>query len=204
MSTWLVVPVRSLKDGKRRLTPALDAGERAALVERLLVRTLEQAAEFPGLGQTLVVTACEAARACAVACGVRVLDDSGSGGLNDALAQARSTVEALGASRMLVVSADLPLLEADDLRACAQAAAGTTGTTIALAPDRAREGTNGMCLPASCAFDFSFGPNSFVEHLDRVRRLNMHAAVVERAGLAFDVDLPAHLSELAVLQTVNL
>ena len=202
MSIWLVVPVRSLKDGKRRLAPALDADERAALVERLLVRTLEQAAEFPGLSQTLVVTACEAATACAVRCGVKVLDDGGSGGLNDALAQARSAVEALGASRMLVVSADLPLLDADDLRACAQAA-GTTGTTIALAPDRAREGTNGMCLPASCAFDFSFGPNSFATHLERVRRLNMHAAVVERAGLAFDVDLPAHLSELAVLQTVN-
>ena len=92
--------------------------------------------------------------------------------------------------------------EALDAAVTSIGAQAASATTIALAPDRAREGTNGICLPASCAFDFSFGQNSFATHLDRVRTLHMHAAVVERVGLAFDVDLPVHLSELAALQTV--
>ena len=42
-STWIVIPVRSLTDGKRRLAPVLGPDERADLVRRLFLRTLEAA-----------------------------------------------------------------------------------------------------------------------------------------------------------------
>ena len=44
-STWIVIPVRSLTDGKRRLAPVLDPDERAGLVRRMFLRTLEAAIE---------------------------------------------------------------------------------------------------------------------------------------------------------------
>jgi 2-phospho-L-lactate guanylyltransferase len=195
MSIWLVVPVKSLRDGKSRLAPSLEPAERRAFVEWLLVRTLEQAAQFPGLERTLLVSACEETRACASARGARVLEERAPCGLNSALRQAQLALSELGATRMLMVSGDLPLLETQDLR---ELAAASSTDIIALAPDRTRQGTNGLCLDARACFDFSFGPDSFARHLDCVRRLNLQCALVDRRGLAFDVDVPDHLAELRI------
>jgi 2-phospho-L-lactate guanylyltransferase len=115
------------------------------------------------------------------------------GGLNDALRQAQLALRSFGAARMLMVSCDLPLLEADDLKFLADA---SSATTIALAPDRARQGTNGICLGSEIDFEFAFGPDSFERHVARIRRLRKRVALVERDGLAFDLDLPADLMEL--------
>jgi 2-phospho-L-lactate guanylyltransferase len=197
MSVWLVVPVKSLRDGKSRLAPALGSAERRAFIEWLLVRTLEQAAHFPGLERTLLVSPCEAARASATACGARVLEEHAPGGLNNALRQAQLALSELGATRMLTVSSDLPLLRAQDLRHLASA---SSAGTVVLAPDRNRQGTNGLCLHTSVCFDFSFGPNSFERHLDCVRQLSMQSVIVDRPGLAFDVDIPDHLTELRALK----
>jgi 2-phospho-L-lactate guanylyltransferase len=197
MSIWLVVPVRSLRDGKSRLAPALDPAQRSALLEWLLVRTLEQAAQFPGLKRTLLVSPCEEARARASASGVRVLDEQAPGGLNHALRQAQRALSDLDAARMLTVACDLPLLRAEDLHRLASASAAGT---VALAPDRSRQGTNGVCLETGVAFDFSFGPNSFERHLHCVRQLGMHSTIVDTAELAFDVDTPEDLGELRALE----
>jgi 2-phospho-L-lactate guanylyltransferase len=132
MSLWLVVPVKSLRDGKSRLAPALSVAERRAFNQWLLVRTLRQAALFPGLERTLLVSACEEACACASAQGAQVLKERTLGGLNEALRQAQRWLSELGATRMLAVSGDLPLLRAQDLR---QLAGAVSAHTIALAPD---------------------------------------------------------------------
>jgi 2-phospho-L-lactate/phosphoenolpyruvate guanylyltransferase len=193
MSLRMVVPVRSLREGKSRLAPALDVAERAALVKWLLVHTLEQAAAFPGLNQTFIVSACADARALAANRGARVLEEHAPGGLNSALRQAQSAVASLGASRMLVLSCDLPLVQVEDLRRLADAA---SDTIIALAPDRTDEGTNAICLPASRPFDFAFGPDSFSRHRKLAQVLGLESVIIRTPGLAFDVDLPVHLSEL--------
>ena len=195
MSLWLVVPVKSLRDGKSRLAPALSAEERRAFNEWLLARTLQQAVLFPGLKRTLLVSACEEACACASAQGVRILKEHTPSGLNEALQQAQRSLHELGATRMLVVPSDLPLLRAQDLGDLASA-------VLAIAPDRDRQGTNGLCLDLSVRFDFAFGPNSFARHLDGARRLGLEPTIVQRAGLAFDVDTPDHLRELRTLQGV--
>lgn len=197
MSLWLVVPVRSLRDGKRRLAPVLDTRQRFAFIDRLLVHTLEQASQFPGLERTLVVSACEEARARASAFGARVLDENAPHGLNQALRQAQLALDELEATRMMMVACDLPLLEAEDLRRLAGA---SSGDTIAIAPDRSRQGTNGICLQTRVAFDFSFGPNSFERHLQCARQLGLRSAIVASTGLAFDVDTPEDLAELRTLE----
>jgi 2-phospho-L-lactate/phosphoenolpyruvate guanylyltransferase len=196
MSICLVLPLKSLRDGKTRLASVLQASERAALIHSLLEHVLEQAARFPGLAQTLLVSACEEARACAAQHGAQVLQETVPG-LNQALEQARMSVRAAGATRMLVVPCDLPLLTADDLRSLA---APASMQTIAVATDRSGTGTNGLCLPVSANFAFAFGVESFARHRTAVEQLGLRAVTVERAGLAFDVDTPEDLRHLRNLE----
>lgn len=199
MSLWLVIPLRSLRDGKSRLAPALDPDQRYRLVDWLLTRTLAQAAQFPGLDRTLVVSPCEQARARALAGGAQVLEEHAPGGLNHALRQAQLVLRGFEAVRMLMISCDLPLLQAEDLQRLADA---SSATTIALAPDRAHQGTNAMCLGSEIDFEFSFGPDSFERHVARAQWLGKGVALVERDGLAFDLDLPADLTGLEPPQNV--
>lgn len=113
--TWIVVPVRSLTDGKRRLAPVLPPDERAALVRRLFLRTLEAAAAAGP--PVLVVSPDPAALALARGHGAAGLEEPRPIGLNHALGLAAREAAGRGAGALLVVSADLPDLEAADLRA---------------------------------------------------------------------------------------
>ena len=114
-STWIVVPVRSLTDGKRRLAPVLDSRERAALVRRMLVRTLRAAG---AAGPPVLVVSPDAdALSLAGDHGAAGLEEPRPIGLNRALTLAAHAVRERGGDALLVVSADLPDLEAADLRA---------------------------------------------------------------------------------------
>jgi 2-phospho-L-lactate/phosphoenolpyruvate guanylyltransferase len=200
MNVCLVLPLKSLRNGKTRLQPVMRDAERFDLIDRLLTHTLAQAAEFPGLAKTVVVTACAEARARARSYGVRVLDEPVPG-LNHAVRHAHVSLRASPTTSMIVVPCDLPFLRADDLRALAEASAAPR--TIALAPDRSRRGTNGIAVPIAADFEFAFGPNSFQRH--RLAAERLHYAVVEIAQLplAFDIDTPADLAEFRALASTE-
>jgi 2-phospho-L-lactate/phosphoenolpyruvate guanylyltransferase len=196
MNTWLVLPMKSLLDGKSRLAPALDLEQRRALLERMFRHTLDQAAQYPGLDRTLVVSGCSQTRARAAALGAQILEEDPGAGLNGGLRQAQLVLRQQGASHMIVVHCDLPLLDTCDLRHLAQAA---SAGSISIAPDRKREGTNGLCIQAAMDFGFSFGPDSFSLHLEQAVKSGIKMALVESIGLGFDVDLPEDLAQFAKL-----
>ena len=166
MSVWLVLPMKSLLDGKSRLAPALNPDQRRALLERMFKHTLDAAAKYPGLDRTMVVSGCAETRTRAGALGVQTLEEDTGAGLNGGVRQAQRALRRYGASHMMVVHCDLPRLEENDLRKLAQAG---DSNRIGIAPDKVRQGTNGLSLAASVEFRFSFGPGSFALHLEEVR-----------------------------------
>jgi 2-phospho-L-lactate guanylyltransferase len=111
--------------------------------------------------------------------------------LNQALQQATRAAVGSGASAVLVVPADLPLVTADDLRQLVELAG--TPPVVVLAPDRRQSGTNAMLASPAGLIEYSFGPSSF----DRHRALGIAAGarvlVCDRPGLALDLDLPEDL-----------
>ncbi len=192
MNPWLVIPVKSLRDGKTRLASALDPVQRREFMDRLLVHTLDQAAQFPGLERTLVVSACSETRIRASALGAHVLNESGRG-LNAALKLAHDNLQQRSTTQMLVVPCDLPLLGSEDLRYLSRLA---MSEAIAIAPDRRERGTNGLCFDSSLDFSFEFGPDSYARHKHNARRMQRDHAAVISPGLAFDVDTPDDLAEM--------
>jgi 2-phospho-L-lactate/phosphoenolpyruvate guanylyltransferase len=103
----VVVPVRSLSDGKRRLGSAVDAEERETLVVGLLRSTL--AASEP-LAPVIVVSADPAVLAIAQRLGATTVAEQTHDDLNAALRLGRAAVTARGAQSVLFLPADLPLL----------------------------------------------------------------------------------------------
>ena len=194
-STWIVIPVRSLTDGKRRLAPVLDPDERAGLVRRMFLRTLEAAIEAGP--PVLVVSPDPAALTLARDRGATGLEEPRPVELNHALELAAREAAARGATALLVVSADLPDLEAEDLRAMLPpppaAPSAPADAVVRIAPDEAGIGTNALYVRPPGLLSFEYGETSCRRHLEQARARGARVERVDRPGLRFDLDTPDDL-----------
>ena len=194
VSLRLILPVNALAHGKSRLGVVLTAAERYVLNREFLCNILTVAALYPGLSRTLVVSACDEALSLAQSRGAQILREIEPSGLNPALEQARVHVYGHGASDLLLVAADLPLVRAQDLAEMVDI--GRAVARPVLATDRAGVGTNALYLPESSPLAFQFGPDSCSLHRQQAACLGSGALVLHRPRLAFDVDTQEDHAEL--------
>jgi 2-phospho-L-lactate guanylyltransferase len=188
VSSWAIVAVKARAQSKQRLATTLDAAGRVELVRRMLDHVLATAAACRAIDRVVVVSP-ERDR---VPPDVPVVADAGIG-LNEALDVARNQARGSGAIEIVVLPADLPLLETADLETLIDAG---RSSGVAIATDRTGVGTNGLYLPASLDFPFRFGTRSHVAHVAAARLLDVPYETVRSAGFAFDVDTPKDVRRL--------
>ncbi len=195
MSLHAVVPVKDLAGAKSRLGPVLDPGGRAALTLTMM-RNVLSALREAGVEHTYVISPDPAVLDVAENAGALPLRQRSSG-MNPALEEARERAAADGATSLLVLPADLPLLRAPDVAAVVGERNGGEGRLATVAPDAAGKGTNALLLSPPDALPFLFGPDSFRAHLGAAREHGVETRVVERPNLGFDLDTADDLRRLA-------
>lgn len=189
MTTRLIVPHRGLASAKTRLSPVLDAGERTALAGRLLSGVLRAARE--AVEDVVVISPAAVLEPLVAEAGARLVVQRGMG-LNQGLEQAREAALADGVALLGVLHGDLPNLTAGDVQALL--AAAEEGRSVAIAPDRAGSGTNGLALRPPDIIGFRFGAGSMAAHREEALAAGIEPQLVERDGLAFDLDTPQDLA----------
>ncbi|HEY2430500.1 MAG TPA: 2-phospho-L-lactate guanylyltransferase [Acidimicrobiales bacterium] len=180
----VLVPVKAFSQAKVRLAPALPPDARATLARSMAHAVLVAGRPLP------VAVVCDDVEVAdwARRRGALVVWEPGRG-LNGAVEAGVEQLRRGGVSRVVVAHGDLP-------RAAGLAGlANGEGATVV--PDRRRDGTNVLVVPADAGFRFSYGPGSFSRHLAEASRLGLTARVVDDPLLAFDVDWPADLDVLA-------
>jgi 2-phospho-L-lactate guanylyltransferase len=174
----VLVPLKPLDRAKSRLADALSASERAELMRSLLERVAGAVREA-GVEQITVVTA-ERLN------GYPVWHDRGLP-WNEALATAME--EVVRAPLVAVISADLPLLRAEEVEELLEATP-QRGIAIARALDG---GTNAVSMRPPGLVRTHFGElGSAAVHA----RLGVEHVIVDLPGLAFDVDTPEDLARM--------
>lgn len=171
-----MIPVKAFGLGKSRLEPILDASTRQQLSQALVERTLRLTGAISD--KPTVVTGDDEVAEVAMALGADIHPDPGSG-LSDAVSSA------VGRRRdtWLVVHADLPLLDGDDIAVLANLA---SDGVIVPSPDGGTPIIGGTDLD----FPFAYGVGSFHRHL----RSMPDATVVTTLGPSLDLDSPADLT----------
>lgn len=180
MSCWALVPVKARGAGKQRLAAVLDTAARSALMRAMVRHVLAQLNQCPAIERIAVLTPDRED----LPDHVHWLADAGRE-VNRELRAALDSLAALDVTRVALVSADLPFLAADEVGALIAASADGK---VALAPDRHGSGTNALALSLPTTFQPHFGPDSLVRHAAEAAQLAVEAVLVERPGLAFDVD----------------
>jgi 2-phospho-L-lactate guanylyltransferase len=182
----VVIPIRAFALGKARLADTLDVAARASLGQRWAEQVVHAAAPMT----TLVVSSDPDVRDWAARLALTVVEDPGT--LDAAAASGRDRLRALGCARAVIAHADLPYARALD-----RLARDGSQPVVALVPCHRDDGTPVLSVPTEVDFQFAYGPGSFRRHAQEARRLGLGLRVVRDRDLAFDVDVPDDLIELA-------
>lgn len=194
--TIAIVPIRGRLSGKSRLAPLFSDAERACIIERMAWHVVSTIQSIEVVDLTVIVsregpfTFAEPVPGSAVH---SIVQPDHVIGLNGALDVGRNWAREHGADRLLVMSADLPLLEPDDVLELLDRQA-----PVVLAPDRWCRGTNALMLGESNRtsngvmdrFAFQFGSSSLMDHVAGASRLGVAADTVSAPGTGFDLDTP--------------
>ena len=182
----VLIPMKPLASAKERLAPALAPHERRRLSLAMLADVITAVKRFD---RVWVLNSDREVTDLALIEGVEPVADPAPGaGLNASLAAATFAAVRAGATGILVVSADLPCARAEDL------AAFVAEPGVAIAPDRARVGTNVLWREPGELIDVAFGPNSFAAHAELARDAGTPAFVMWRSSLGIDIDTPDDLA----------
>jgi 2-phospho-L-lactate guanylyltransferase len=199
-----VVPIRSLRHGKSRLSPVLGNEARETLLRRIAERVVTAAVDSGRIETVLVVSPDAGTLAWAAEMGPAVVaapQPEHRPGLNGAIDAGRAWALAQNASAVVSLFADLPLIVPDDIR-------GLVARTepVVLGPDRRGEGTNALLLRLAgraSEFAFAFGEGSLAKHLEEARRLGLKAGLHDATGIAFDLDTPDDWSDFLHVRMVT-
>jgi 2-phospho-L-lactate guanylyltransferase len=192
VSVFAVVPVKDLWGTKSRLKPILDPGARAGLTLYVMGRVVS-AIGRAGVENIGVVSPDRIVLDEARKRGATPLLQE-SQGLNPALEEGRRWAMERGGSSLLVLPADLPLIDTEDVSAVLESVGETL--SVVISPDGVHTGTNALLLRPPAALPFAFGPGSYEAHLQAAQERGLDVRVCERPHLAFDLDTAEDLVRL--------
>lgn len=188
MTTWAIIPVKPLRESKRRLEHLLSADARADLIHHFLDNLLAVLNETPGIDRILLVSSDTAAWALGQKYGAELLIEAAPAGLNAAAARGAAHAARLGATAVLVLPADLPFITVADVEAMLRPLDGLPAPLLAIGGDEAEDGTNALLLAPPGDFTFRYGPGSYQAHLDEAAARLRAAHIIDAPGLRFDLD----------------
>jgi 2-phospho-L-lactate guanylyltransferase len=189
----IILLIKEPGTAKTRLSGVLSAAERHRLAEDCARRALSAARE---VGPTLAVCGGPGAARLARAAGVEALVESRPEGQNRAAERGLETAAARGGAGCLVLSSDLPLVNADSLRRLLERAAAVDGPVAVAAAALGREGTNALYLRPIGGFDLQFGEASLARFAAEASLRGRKFLVHHEPALALDLDEPDDLATL--------
>jgi len=196
MKLWLIVPIKPFAEGKSRLAGRLSPSRRSSLSKQLFRHVITQALAAPELTGILVVSRDATVLDDLQAPHLYLIAETGND-LNRAIQQGREEALQRGADAILVLPADLPYLQSQDITTLYQRSVANEGALIVPSDDN---GTNALLLRPPQAIDFAFGQNSFLHHCRAAQMANLPVTVIDTPHLSFDVDLPPDLAQLSTEQ----
>ncbi|MCJ7718193.1 MAG: 2-phospho-L-lactate guanylyltransferase, partial [Anaerolineales bacterium] len=192
MALWAIIPVKPLRRGKSRLAKVISAKERADLNQYLLEHTIQVLTTIKEIENILVISRDTEALALARDLGARTVQEYGSPGLNTALTRAVEIAKTYGTCGILVVPADLPRLDAEDIKKIL--IHRNTPPVVVIAPDRKKEGTNALLVCPPDLIEFHYGIGSFEKHCQAALEAGARLEICDLPSLELDLDEPEDLA----------
>lgn len=191
-SLWAIVPVKPLRRGKSRLSGVLTEEERTLLNYTMMANTVRVLKSVPEIQQVLVISRDPGALALAREFDARTVQEDQKGSdLNMAIKRATVVAQLYGAQSVLILPADLPMLNKEAVQSLIHKA--TKPPVVVIAPDRRQEGTNGLLISPAGLIDYQFGAKSLNLHIQQAEKFQVRVEKFHDPAFALDLDVPEDL-----------
>lgn len=190
---FVIVPVKDLAHAKNRLSSLLPQDVRTDIAYAMLedVLTALAAARLPD--RKLVVTMDKRAAEIAGGLGIEVLEETEQKGESVSVDVASVKCKDMGATSVLVIPGDAPLITASDIDAVLERE--LPPPSAVLVPARDFMGTNAILRNPPDAFPSRFGEDSFRKHKKEAADRGVRIECFENPRIALDIDHPEDLRE---------
>jgi 2-phospho-L-lactate guanylyltransferase len=195
MGTWAIIPVKHLREAKSSLSVVLEPGQRQQLVLSMLADVLNAVRQASSISGAAVVSPDKKGLDFARLHGATDVVESGLE-LNAALKSAIKHALGRGATSVLILPGDLPLLKSADIENLT--AMATTQRDVVIAPSKAN-GTNALLIRPPDLINLRFGGESFPLHVQEAFRVGVKARVYRSPSVATDIDEPTDLLSIETL-----
>jgi len=195
MGTWAIIPVKRLSEAKSSLGEVLGPKQRQQLVLSMLADVLNAVKQASSISGAAVVSPDKKVLDFARLHGATDIVKSGLT-LNGALKSAIKHVVGRGATSVLIIPGDLPLLKGADIENLT--AMATARRDVVISPSRAN-GTNALLIRPPDLIDLRFGGESFPLHVREAFRAGAKPRIYRSPNVATDIDEPADLLSIETL-----
>jgi 2-phospho-L-lactate guanylyltransferase len=189
-----LLPAKPLPLAKTRLSSLLDAPERMRVAEAMFSDVLQALSTARGLDAIVVVTADPILAARTRQAGAVLVDEGAPLGLNGAVTLGTEAAVRLGATSVLVVLSDVPLVQPEDVEELLRRAPDHGALVV---PSKEGTGTNAMLRQPPTIFPPCFGGRSLERHVVTAERARIACEIVRNARIEFDLDTPEDLRAFA-------
>ncbi len=191
---FALLPTKPLALAKSRLGPHLSEENRKALSFAMFHDVLECLCRAHHVDKVAVVTADRRLLDLAMRMQALAIDEGTPHGLNAAAALGTTKCTEQGATSVLIVLSDLPLLTAEEVDALY--ADLPAAPHVRLARSHEGLGTNALLRTPPTAISTRFGGRSFQDHVSAAADAEVSYSEVDLPGLSFDIDTIDDLREL--------
>jgi 2-phospho-L-lactate guanylyltransferase len=170
------------------LNAILSKEARHELNTRLFIQTIRLVSQSKNIDNCLVISSDPEVIRIGKGCGAEMLEETNPKGLNAALRLGTEFAMAQSVDRIMIIPADLPLLNPSDIDLLTSESC--VSPVIVLAPDRHHKGTNALVSSPPGIIQYSFGEGSFAVHQNQARESGADLRIVDTLSLALDLDTP--------------
>jgi 2-phospho-L-lactate/phosphoenolpyruvate guanylyltransferase len=189
---FALLPVKARAHAKQRLGEFLSPREREALARVMYEEVFEKLTAARGIDRVVVVTSDASAARHARRAGALVFAEREQRGHSHSADRAARRAMELGASTVLLLPIDVPLVTSAEIEGLAEAAR----PGVIIVPSADGTGTNALVRTPPDVIECRFGKDSLRAHLEQARLKGVAAEIMRPPGIVFDIDTPADVAEL--------
>lgn len=190
----LLLPVKDLRNAKKRLVGVVTPEERFGLAEAMLADTIRTVRGVLSAEKIFVITNYEPALDIAEENGWEILREENQVSESDSVDAASRICEERGVRALLRLPLDLPLVESRDIDELLTIEC--RAPALAIVPSRDGTGTNAILRTPPTLFPSHFGDGSFAKHLAEAKLAGAQILVRRNPRLEMDLDDESDLRAL--------
>ena len=191
---FVLVPFKTFKNAKTRLRKDLSDLDTEYIVKIMLEDVLEQVSKSKIAEKKFILTADEEAIKIAKKLNIEILKEKNQISESSSVDKASSFLKKEGASGVLRLPGDIPLVTASDIESILEV--GIKKKSSVLVPSESKTGTNAFYKYPPDVISSSFGANSFNKHVESFKKQKIKYEVLEVKNIGLDIDSLEDLKNL--------